>query len=103
MSSPSLIASFGHSGSQAPQLMHSSVMTVDISGLAPYARERAKRLIPRARPFVKVVKSSNSEDLHGDNGKRGSPRNRGGPGHSGAPDSRPAEGVLVREGPPRVG
>src|SRR5262245_19192677 len=30
MSSPSEIASFGHSGSQAPQLMHSSVMYVDI-------------------------------------------------------------------------
>jgi hypothetical protein len=30
MSSPSLIASFGHSGSQAPQLMHSSVMYVAI-------------------------------------------------------------------------
>src|SRR5437899_9001490 len=28
MSSPCLMASFGHSGSQAPQLMHSSVMMV---------------------------------------------------------------------------
>src|SRR4051812_42151109 len=28
MSSPSLMASFGHSGSQAPQLMHSSAIIV---------------------------------------------------------------------------
>ena len=33
MSSPSLIASFGHPGSQAPQLMHSSVMYVAIDFL----------------------------------------------------------------------
>src|SRR5215471_6470813 len=32
VSSPSLIASFGHSGSQTPQLMHSSVIMVDIGG-----------------------------------------------------------------------
>src|SRR5262249_36345449 len=41
MSSPSLIASFGHSGSQAPQLMHSSVMTVDIR--SPHLRYRGPR------------------------------------------------------------
>jgi hypothetical protein len=32
MSSPSEIASFGHSGSHAPQLMHSSVMVVAMVG-----------------------------------------------------------------------
>src|SRR5262249_46914902 len=103
MSSPSLMASFGHSGSQAPQLMHSSVMTVDISGLAPYARGRANRLIPRARLFVKVVKSSNSEDLHDASRKRRSRRWRGSSGHTRTPDSGPAEGLLVRQGPPAMG
>src|SRR5262245_53739602 len=38
MSSPSLMASFGHSGSQAPQLMHSSVITVDITSFSPLVR-----------------------------------------------------------------
>jgi hypothetical protein len=35
MSSPSEMASFGHSGSHAPQLMHSSVVIVAILRLRP--------------------------------------------------------------------
>jgi hypothetical protein len=35
MSSASLIASVGHSGSQAPQEMHSSVILIAIAGFPP--------------------------------------------------------------------
>src|SRR5919201_1303132 len=38
MSSPCAMAWFGHSGSQAPQLMHSSVMIVATRVSAPYRR-----------------------------------------------------------------
>jgi hypothetical protein len=43
VSSPSLIASFGHSGSQAPQLMHSSVIIVAIGFVLSRPQERARR------------------------------------------------------------
>src|SRR3972149_11691708 len=59
MSSPSLMASFGHSGSQAPQLMHSSVIVVAIGRsllrleTGATLRNRAAKSITCARRIVK--------------------------------------------------
>src|SRR5512136_2991839 len=43
MSSPWVMAPFGHSGSHAPQLMHSSVMTVAMASPVRFRPERARR------------------------------------------------------------
>src|SRR5689334_12796333 len=43
MSSPSEIASFGHSGSHAPQLMHSSVIIVAIGAISLIVVSRTRR------------------------------------------------------------
>src|SRR2546421_2174536 len=50
MSSPWLIAWFGHSGSHAPQLMHSTVMMVDMAAVSYLrARYRRARSLPRGQ------------------------------------------------------
>src|SRR2546428_3423871 len=54
MSSPWLMAWFGHSGSQAPQLMHSTVIIVDMAALlylqAAHRHGSCHVACPRAQP-----------------------------------------------------
>src|SRR5438445_1932731 len=83
MSSPWLIAWFGHSGSHAPQLMHSTVIIVDMAALSYLqARYRRTRSLPRGQEGSLEIR----EGLLGWRGR-----------HRGAPDLLPLRRGNARE------
>src|SRR5713101_1426610 len=66
MSSPWLIAWLGHSGSQAPQLMHSTVIIVDMAALlylqAPHRHGSLHVARARPQPETKPIAGGPVED-----------------------------------------
>src|SRR3954464_3836296 len=61
MSSPWLMAWLGHSGSQAPQLMHSSVMMVAMLGVCITQQPARDRANPSTFTFTKLETAANPQ------------------------------------------